>query len=121
MLVFSYVISRTSFDRQQRACEQDRTMTALLGINVDRTISLTFMLGAMVTGVLVTIYYGVVDFYIGFVVRHQGLYGGRTRRAADRAGGLLGGLPGAGIEGRGDLQHPDPGADVPSLLPARPP
>lgn len=46
-------------------------MTGLLGTNVDRTISLTFMLGAMlaaVAGVLVTVYYGVVDFYIGFVV-----------------------------------------------------
>ena len=42
MLGFTYLITRTSFGRQQRACEQDRTMTALLGINVDRTISLTF-------------------------------------------------------------------------------
>ena len=45
-------------------------MTALLGINVDRTISLTFMIGAAlaaVAGVMVTAYYGVVDFYIGFV------------------------------------------------------
>ena len=46
MLGFTYLITRTSFGRQQRACEQDRTMTALLGINVDRTISLTFMIGA---------------------------------------------------------------------------
>lgn len=51
MLGFTYLITRTSFGRQQRACEQDRTMTALLGINVDRTISLTFMIGAALAAI----------------------------------------------------------------------
>ncbi len=90
MLAFTFVINRTSFGRQQRACEQDRTMTALLGIDVDRTISFTFMLGAMlaaVAGVLVTVYYGVVDFYIGFVV------GIKAFTAAVFGG--IGSLPGA--------------------------
>ncbi len=94
MLVFTFVINRTSFGRQQRACEQDRTMTALLGINVDRTISFTFMLGAMlaaVAGVLVTVYYGVVDFYIGFVV------GIKAFTAAVFGG--IGSLPGAMLGG----------------------
>lgn len=65
-------------------------MTALLGIDVDRTISFTFMLGAMlaaVAGVLVTVYYGVVDFYIGFVV------GIKAFTAAVFGG--IGSLPGA--------------------------
>jgi branched-chain amino acid transport system permease protein len=87
MLAFTFVINRTSFGRQQRACEQDRTMTALLGINVDRTISFTFMLGAM----LVTVYYGVVDFYIGFVV------GIKAFTAAVLGG--IGSLPGAMLGG----------------------
>lgn len=94
MLVFTFVINRTSFGRQQRACEQDRTMTALLGINVGRTISFTFMLGAMlaaVAGVLVTVYYGVVDFYIGFVV------GIKAFTAAVFGG--IGSLPGAMLGG----------------------
>jgi branched-chain amino acid transport system permease protein len=34
-----------------RACEQDRKMAALLGVDVDRTISLTFMLGAALAAV----------------------------------------------------------------------
>jgi branched-chain amino acid transport system permease protein len=94
MLAFTFVINRTSFGRQQRACEQDRTMTALLGIDVDRTISFTFMLGAMlaaVAGVLVTVYYGVVDFYIGFVV------GIKAFTAAVFGG--IGSLPGAMLGG----------------------
>jgi branched-chain amino acid transport system permease protein len=94
MAAFTFVINRTSFGRQQRACEQDRTMTALLGIDVDRTISFTFMLGAMlaaVAGVLVTVYYGVVDFYIGFVV------GIKAFTAAVLGG--IGSLPGAMLGG----------------------
>ena len=69
-------------------------MTALLGINVDRTISLTFMLGAAlaaIAGVMVTVYYGVVDFYIGFVA------GIKAFTAAVLGG--IGSLPGAVIGG----------------------
>ncbi|MCD6075771.1 MAG: branched-chain amino acid transporter permease subunit LivH, partial [Rhodospirillales bacterium] len=44
MIGFSLLITRTSFGRAQRACEQDQTMAALLGIDVDRTISLTFVI-----------------------------------------------------------------------------
>ena len=45
-------------------------MTALLGINVDRTISITFIIGsslASVAGMMFVLYYGVIDFYIGFL------------------------------------------------------
>ncbi|MEM8784396.1 MAG: branched-chain amino acid ABC transporter permease LivH, partial [Pseudomonadota bacterium] len=44
MLAFSTLIAKTALGRQQRACEQDRTMAALVGIDVDRTISLTFVM-----------------------------------------------------------------------------
>src|SRR5690554_6464855 len=44
MTAFTLLISRTSLGRAQRACEQDRKMAALLGVNVDRTISLTFVM-----------------------------------------------------------------------------
>ncbi|PRD70357.1 branched-chain amino acid ABC transporter permease LivH [Malikia spinosa] len=95
MLGFTYLITRTSFGRQQRACEQDRTMTALLGINVDRTISLTFMIGAAlaaVAGVLVTVYYGVVDFYIGFVAGIKAFTAAVLGGVGSLPGAMLGGL-----------------------------
>jgi branched-chain amino acid transport system permease protein len=95
MLGFTFVINRTAFGRQQRACEQDRTMTALLGINVDRTISFTFMLGAMlaaVAGVLVTVYYGVVDFYIGFVVGIKAFTAAVLGGIGSFPGAMLGGV-----------------------------
>ena len=95
MIGFSWLITRTSFGRQQRACEQDRTMTALLGINVDRTLSLTFMLGAAlaaVAGVMVTVYYGVVDFYIGFVAGIKAFTAAVLGGVGSLPGAMLGGL-----------------------------
>ncbi|KPC51903.1 ABC transporter permease subunit [Amantichitinum ursilacus] len=95
LIGFTALITRTSFGRQQRACEQDRTMTALLGINVDRTISLTFMLGAAlaaVAGVMVTVYYGVVDFSIGFVAGIKAFTAAVLGGIGSLPGAMLGGL-----------------------------
>ncbi len=95
MTAFTYLITKTSFGRQQRACEQDRTMTGLLGVNVDRTISLTFMLGAglaAVAGVMVTVYYGVVDFYIGFVAGIKAFTAAVLGGVGSLPGAMLGGM-----------------------------
>jgi branched-chain amino acid transport system permease protein len=94
MVAFSLLITRTSLGRAQRACEQDLTMATLLGIDVDRTISQTFVMGAAlaaVAGVMVSLYYGVVDFYIGFQA-------GLKAFAAAVLGGI-GSLPGAMLGG----------------------
>jgi branched-chain amino acid transport system permease protein len=94
MAVFWLIITRTSLGRSQRACEQDRTMAALSGVNVDKTISLTFVMGAAlaaVAGLLYLLYYGVIDFYIGFVA------GIKAFTAAVLGG--IGSLPGAMLGG----------------------
>src|SRR5258708_39870915 len=65
LVVFWHVVSRTSPGRAQRACEQDQKMAALLGVDVDRTISITFVISAAlaaVAGTTYLMYYGVVDF-----------------------------------------------------------
>ena len=95
MSAFTYLITKTSFGRQQRACEQDRKMAGLLGIKADRTISLTFMLGAAlaaVAGVMVTVYYGVVDFYIGFVAGIKAFTAAVLGGVGSLPGAMLGGL-----------------------------
>jgi branched-chain amino acid transport system permease protein len=94
MVGFTLMIQMTPLGRAQRACEQDLKMASLLGVNVDRTISMTFVMGAAlaaVAGVFVTMYYGVIDFYIGF---HAGL---KAFTAAVLGG--IGSLPGAMLGG----------------------
>jgi branched-chain amino acid transport system permease protein len=93
-IALALLISRTAIGRSQRACEQDVKMAALLGVNVDRTISLTFVIGAAlaaVGGVMYLLYYGVIDFYIGFNV------GIKAFTAAVLGG--IGSLPGAVLGG----------------------
>ncbi|GAB3447992.1 ABC transporter permease subunit [Insolitispirillum peregrinum] len=95
MAGFTWLITRTAFGRQQRACEQDRLVTAFLGYNVDRIISLTFMIGAAlaaVAGVMVTMYYGVVDFYIGFVAGIKAFTAAVLGGVGSLPGAMLGGL-----------------------------
>src|SRR5215472_2981158 len=70
MVGFTSVIAATPLGRAQRACEQDMRMASLLGVDVNRVISMTFVMGAAlaaVAGLMVTLYYGVVDFFIGFL------------------------------------------------------
>jgi branched-chain amino acid transport system permease protein len=94
LVAFWYLVQHTALGRAQRACEQDRKMASLLGIDVDRTISITFVIGAAlaaVAGVLYMMYYGVVNFADGF------LPGVKAFTAAVLGG--VGSLPGAVLGG----------------------
>ena len=60
LFAFWWLVQKTALGRAQRACEQDRKMAALLGIDVDQTISITFIIAAAlaaVAGVLYMMYY----------------------------------------------------------------
>ncbi|VDC19902.1 branched-chain amino acid ABC transporter permease [Pseudogemmobacter humi] len=95
MTGFSLLISRTSLGRAQRACEQDRKMAALLGIDVDRTISLTFVMGAAlaaVAGFMFLLRYGVIDFYIGFLAGIKAFTAAVLGGIGSLPGAMLGGL-----------------------------
>lgn len=94
LAVFWWVVQKTPLGRAQRAVEQDAKMAALLGINVDKTISITFVMGAAlaaVAGVMYLMYYGVVNFSDGFVP------GVKAFTAAVLGG--IGSLPGAVLGG----------------------
>ena len=70
-------------------------MASLLGVNIDRTISLTFVLGAglaCVAGLMVTLYYGVIDFYIGFVAGIKAFSAAVLGGIGSLPGAMLGGL-----------------------------
>ncbi len=94
LVAFWYLVNKTTLGRAQRSCEQDRKMAALLGIDVDKTISMTFVMGAMlaaVAGTLYLMFYGVISFTDGFTP------GVKAFTAAVLGG--IGSLPGAVIGG----------------------
>jgi branched-chain amino acid transport system permease protein len=95
MLAFSWLVGRTRLGRDMRACEQDLKMASLLGVNIDRTISLTFVIGAAlaaVAGIMYLLYYGVIDFYIGFVAGVKAFTAAVLGGIGSLPGAMLGGL-----------------------------
>jgi branched-chain amino acid transport system permease protein len=95
MAGFTWVIRSTSLGRAQRATEQDATMAALLGVNVNRTISITFVIGASlaaVAGMMATLYNGVIDFYIGFIAGIKAFTAAVLGGIGSLPGAMLGGL-----------------------------
>ncbi|MDO9412919.1 MAG: branched-chain amino acid ABC transporter permease LivH [Pseudolabrys sp.] len=94
LVCFWYLVAKTKLGRAQRACEQDQKMAALVGVNVDQTISMTFIIAAAlaaVAGTMYLMYYGVISFADGFVP------GVKAFTAAVLGG--IGSLPGAVIGG----------------------
>ena len=95
MIAFWMLIERTNFGRMQRACEQDRKMAGLLGVDVDRTISLTFVTGASlaaIAGMMFLMYYGVIDFFIGFLAGLKAFTAAVLGGIGSLPGAMLGGL-----------------------------
>ncbi|CAA7611863.1 leucine/isoleucine/valine transporter subunit; membrane component of ABC superfamily [Magnetospirillum sp. LM-5] len=95
MSLFTWIITRTPLGRAQRATEQDMKMAALLGVDVDRVISATFVMGAVlasVAGLMVTLYYGVIDFYIGFLAGIKAFTAAVLGGIGSLPGAMLGGL-----------------------------
>jgi len=95
MLTFSWIVAKTRLGRDMRACEQDLKMASLLGVNIDRTISLTFVIGAAlasVAGIMYLLYYGVIDFFIGFVAGVKAFTAAVLGGIGSLPGAMLGGL-----------------------------
>ena len=70
-------------------------MAGLVGVDVDRTIARTFVIGAMlaaVAGVMVTLYYGVVDFFMGFLAGIKAFTAAVLGGIGSVPGAILGGL-----------------------------
>ncbi|AJY31741.1 branched-chain amino acid transport system / permease component family protein [Burkholderia thailandensis 34] len=94
MIALTLFISHSRMGRACRACAQDMRMANLLGIDTNRVISFTFVLGAMlaaVGGVLIGLTIGKLNPYIGFVA------GIKAFTAAVLGG--IGSIPGAMLGG----------------------
>ncbi len=88
-------ISRSRMGRACRACAEDLGMTNLLGIDTNRIISLTFVIGAAlaaVAGLLLGLYYGVVNPFIGFMAGLKAFTAAVLGGIGSVPGAMLGGL-----------------------------
>jgi branched-chain amino acid transport system permease protein len=95
LTVFWWVVQKTSLGRAQRAVEQDRRMASLLGVDVDRTVSITFVIGAALAAVAGTLYivqYGVVRFDDGFIPGVKAFTAAVLGGIGSIPGAVLGGL-----------------------------
>ena len=95
MAGFTLLINATALGRNQRACEQDMRMARLLGVDVDRTIALTFVMGAAlaaVAGMVWLLYYGIIDFYVGFLAGIKAFSAAVLGGIGSLPGAMLGGL-----------------------------
>lgn len=90
MVCLHIFVTRTRTGKAMRAVAQDKLMSALVGINIDTVISVTFIIGsglAAVAGIMIAMYYGLVNYSIGYVA------GIKAFTAAVLGG--IGSLPGA--------------------------
>jgi branched-chain amino acid transport system permease protein len=95
MAGLSLFIARSRTGRACRACAEDIGMTRLLGIDADRIIALTFVIGATlaaVASVLLGFYYGVVNPWIGFLAGLKAFTAAVLGGIGSIPGAMLGGL-----------------------------
>jgi branched-chain amino acid transport system permease protein len=89
------VMARTGFGRTVRACADDVAMAALCGVNIERTVALTFALGsayAAIAGFVVLLRYGGVSFHEGFLLGFKALTAAIVGGIGSVPGAMLGGI-----------------------------
>ncbi|HEX3012088.1 MAG TPA: branched-chain amino acid ABC transporter permease, partial [Syntrophomonadaceae bacterium] len=70
MIILQFIIKRTKTGKAMRAVSLDQEAAVLMGINVDRTISITFAIGsalAAAAGVMVGVYYNTINPLMGII------------------------------------------------------
>jgi len=99
MAGLQWMVTRTRIGRAMRAVAQDREAAALMGVNVDRIIALTFFIGAGLAGAAAFVYQlqiGVTEFDIGFryglIAFTAAVLGGIGNLVGAMLGGLVIGL-----------------------------
>lgn len=99
MLVLTFIVTRTRLGKSMRAISQNQVAARLMGININRVITLTFFIGTTVAGIsglMVAMYYQRVDTLMGASVGLKSfaaaVLGGMGSLSGAAIGGLLIGL-----------------------------
>ncbi len=94
MFALRHFILYTRYGVAMRATAQDKMMTQLLGVSIDRVISLTFILGASLAaagGMMITLYIGSAEFNIGFLAGLKAFTAAVVGGIGNIQGAVLGG------------------------------
>lgn len=95
MVVLELFVSGTRHGKAMRAIAIDQDACRLMGIDVDRTIALTFLIGsalAAAAGVLAGVYYGSINFFMGFLIGLKAFTAAVIGGIGSIPGAMLGGI-----------------------------
>jgi len=95
MIGLDFFVNRTKWGMAMRAVAQDRDTAALMTINVNKVISVTFFVGSALggaTGVLFAIQYGTIDPYIGFILGIKAFTAAVLGGIGNIRGAMVGGM-----------------------------
>ncbi|MFN9154214.1 MAG: branched-chain amino acid ABC transporter permease [bacterium] len=98
------LVHRTRLGRAMRATSQSPALAGLRGVNVDRIIMFTFMIGsalAAVAGVMIAGYYGQAHYHMGFMLGLKAFTAAVLGGIGNVSGAMLGGLALGVIESLG--------------------
>ncbi len=89
------LIHRTRLGRAMRAIAENQHAAQLMGVDVNRVISITFMIGsalAAVAGLMVSANYGLAHYYMGFLLGLKAFTAAVLGGIGNLRGAMLGGL-----------------------------
>ena len=95
MFALLWFIKSSRMGRAMRATEQNREIAGLMGVNTNRIIAFTFVLGSAVgalAGVMVVLYYGLGHYFMGFMLGLKAFTAAVLGGIGNVAGAMLGGL-----------------------------
>ncbi len=95
MTILHAFIKKTRFGKAMRATAQDKKMASLVGIDINTVILTTFIIGsvlAAVAGFMVAMYYGLINFYMGYVAGIKAFTAAVLGGIGNIQGAVLGGF-----------------------------
>ncbi len=95
MLLLDQFVRRTRWGKAMRAVAQDAEVAGFMGVEVNTVVMLTFLIGSVLAagaGIMVGLYYGIVDFFMGYIAGLKAFTAAVLGGIGNLRGAMLGGL-----------------------------